>query len=400
MKGEKQMRKQWFSLLIVLVLGLGVVGCALEKGTQEFQITEDNTANKKISQSASVKSGQKENSGFGCENEEYEAFRYLKPYHVETDWKNYVLYLPKDTDHTVGNNNMEAWGTDQGVSLIFMANTDLNYYGQLDYDPFEHSLEENLGHFINILQYESTYYDSTEELEVSDIFAEGDGAAVYATFLRKMNGSYCQVFEQYYIFYDGEDYIISAVIIDGDYQTRKTKAILEEIETYLDYTIYYDEDALPEIPEETLDSDDDGFEYTQYWKISLPEGWERIADASDGYVYSPQGRTDADVIVIIDYIGEVGEGFFKTMDADELAESMGSYLTGNDSDTQLESAEVLGELPVGYTIKFVMTDGKTYSHIYMVEDGESAFMVTGIGELGDKQVEEATEYIIKHAEKK
>lgn len=389
------MRKKWLSLLMVLVLGLGAFGCASSKIAED-----DSSTNKKSLKSDFLKSGQEENGGFGYENEEYEAFRYLKPYTVETDWKDYVLYLPgDDTDnYMTGNNTMEVWGTDQGVSLIFMANTDLNNDGETDYDPFEHSLEENLEHFLNILLYESSYYDSTEELEMSDIFEEGKGAAVYANFLREMDGSYYQVFEQYYIFYDGEDYIISAVIIDGDFTTGKTKALLKEIETYLDYTIYYDEDALPEIPEKLLDSDEDEeFVYTDYWKISLPEGWEQIADEEN--VYAPHGRTDG-VIVFIDYLGEVGEGFFKTMDADELAESMGSYLTGNDSDIQLESAEVLGELPVGYTIKFVMSDGDTYSHIYMVEDGERAFMITGFGDLGDEQVEEATEYIIKHAEKR
>ena len=392
------MRKKWLSLVIVLVLGLGVMGCASQKSGQDARVTEDDSTNKKASQSDFIKGGQEESGRFGCENEEYEAFRYLKPYHVETNWKDYVLYLPKDADHTSGNNTMEAWGTDQGVSLIFMANTNLNNDGETDYDPFEHSLEENLEHFLNILMYESSYYESAEELEMSDIFKEGEGAVIYANFLRKMGGSYYQVFEQYYIFYDGEDYIISAVIIDGDYTTSKTETLLKEIETYLDYTIYYDEDALPEISEQYLDPDEEeGFEYTDYWKISLPEGWEAIADEENAY--APHGRVDG-VIVFIDYMGEVGEGFFKSMNADELAESMGGYLTGNDSDIRLESAEVLGELPVGYTIKFVMSDGETYSHIYMVEDGKRAFMVTGFGDLGDEQVEEATEYIIKHAEKR
>lgn len=396
------MSKKWLSVLIILVLGLGTIGCASGKSTQDPQITEnDNSNDKKSLKNDLLKNGQEETGGFGYKNEEYEAFRYLNPYTVETDWKDYVLYLPGDdtNNYMTGNNTMEAWGTDQGVSLIFMANTDLNNDGETDYDPFEHSLEENLEHFLNILLYESSYYDSAEELEMSDIFEEGKGAAVYANFLRKMGGTYYQVFEQYYIFYDGEDYIVSAVIIDGDFTTEKTDALLAEIETYLDYTIYYDEDALPKVPEEYLDADEDGGAvYTEFWKISLPEGWEEIPGEEGAY--APHGRSDSGVIVFIDYMGEVGEGFFKTMDADELAESMGGYLTGKDSDIQLESADVLGELPVGYTIKFIMSDGDTYSHIYMVEDGKRAFMITGFGDLGDERVEEATEYIIRHAEKK
>ncbi|MCH5281222.1 MAG: hypothetical protein J1E61_07090 [Lachnospiraceae bacterium] len=400
------MRKKWLSLLLVLVLGMGIVGCSADKTEERVKpdTEESGSANKKGTPKDFIKNDPAEEDGFGYEKEEYEKFRYLKPHTVKTNWKDYVLYLPgDDADHTSGNNTMEAWGTAEGVSLLLLANTDVSYDDEVDYDPFEHSLEENLEHFVNILMYESSYYDSTSKMEMTDIFEEGDGAVIYASFLREINGTYYQVFEEYYIFYDGEDYIIAAVIVEGDRTTSKTKAVLKEIESYLDYTIYYDEDALPEIPEQSgknPDEETDGYEYTDYWKISLPDGWKRISDMSYEYAYAPNGNSVSGAIIFIDYLGEVGEGFFKTMDADELAESMGSYLAGNDTDIQLDSAKVLGELPVGYTIMFTMYDNETYSNIYMVEDGERAFMLTGIGELGDERVAEAAEYIIKHAEKK
>lgn len=394
------MKKKWLSIGLALLLGLGSVGCAFDKAEEpHIEKEESSNTNKKSAKNDALENSREEKNRFGYENEEYDDFHYLRAYTVETDWADYVFYLPKGAEHTVDGHTMEAWGNKEGVDFIFMVNTDLNYRSETDYDPFAHSEEENLIRFVNILLYETSYYDSVEELEIADVFEDGNGAVTYVSFLRKTDDSYYQVFEQYYMFFNGDDYIISIIIVDGDHVTKKTEALLGEIATYLDYTVYYDENALPKVPEQSETSKEDEIEYTDYWKISLPQGWKRVRDDMDEYAYSPNGRYDADVIVFIDCLGEVGEGFLRDMDSEELTESMGDYLIGQDSDIQF-SAEVIGELSVGYTIRFVMYDGETYSHIYMVEDGKRAFMLTSIGELGDERVAEAAEYIIQHAEMK
>lgn len=384
------MRKKYLCLIVVLLLFVGATGCA-----------SDSTEEKRVEDSADF-TAYKE---FGVKNEKFEKFQLLKPYTAGTRRKDYVIYLPQDeVGHDGSSETVQAYGSGGGVDFLVMVNPDLNY-DRSRYNPYQHSMEENLNRFVDYMRNKTNYYKQLSEVEFVDAFEEGNGAAAYVSYLKEVDGEYYPLFEEYYMFYDGESFVIATTIIYGDFVDKKTEALLAEIEEYLDYTIYYDEDLLPQVPTESLGDISDQMEkmeYTDFWEFPLPAGWKYVEGSSDTdqYAYSPNGRLTSSPVVYIGYLGEDEDDFLRKMDIEALEDYYKRNLTFSDTDMQLGEIVVLGELPVGYVIKYSMYDEYLTLNSYLIEDGNSALVVHSIDETGDEQAAEVAEYIITHAQKR
>lgn len=392
------MKKKIICLLMAMMLTVGMIGCgskgAAVEDTEKAEIKEKDESDKIFQD---VPSKEENAEGFGVKNQQYENFNYLQPYEMNEGFRDFVFYLPQnDTYDWAEDDQVQVYGEDQGVGLLFMVNPTIRE-DLPDYDVTDHTIEENLeGYLLWITDY-MVYYNGIQTYEASEITKQGDhGAGATIVYLEGEEDEYTPCFEQYYMFQEEDMLIVSVIMIEPENITDETDALLAEIEEYLGITIEYDESLLDLEPESMEVIGGGDTVYTDFWKMELPMGWAQYDDGTGDYSYSPGGKPSSGANVYVSDMGKKGSKSYRDITEEELG-SLAEAYGGNE--LIVEDYEIVGETPVGYAVKFSLSDGLTYSDLYMIEDDTNVYLVIGMCANGDVRAIEAAEYIIMHAEK-
>ena len=399
------MRKKLWYLLMTGILLTGLFGCASKQEEVPDPIkTEERDERKNYSFLNT-------DEEFGYQNEAYENFQFLKAYTVDTDYRQFVLYLPDENTlceyYEVPQPEFIAAGYAQGVSLRMIVDYNIQENGPGG-EMLEASTKDNLDNF---LQGALGYYYSEPAItvrDVSEIQEYGENGAIVAiTYEFENNGHTTLFYLQLYMFRDGNTFYTAVVDVDSDHITDKTMDVLAEIEEYLDVDIRYDQDSVSVVrkengqPSGSINIQDGVVTVnTGFWEFELPEGWEQVDGEIDGYSYAPGGTTDLSNMITI---SEMGEGDLEFLD--ELTEEDSDYYMSNfvgTRDIDIRDISVIGYKEIGFVFAYSLYEtgaDVSYARVYLVEDNDYIYYIIADGEGDDAEAVQVASYIVEHGKK-
>ncbi|MCH5281219.1 MAG: hypothetical protein J1E61_07075 [Lachnospiraceae bacterium] len=405
------MRKKLWCLLLAGILLTGQAGCASKQEEVPDQTKSEEREEEKDKKDSGKYSFLNTDEEFGYQNEAYEKFRFLKAYPVDTDYRQFVLYLPDENTlceyYEVPQPEFIAAGYAQGVSLRMIVDYNIQEGGPGS-EMLEASMEENLDNF---LQGALGYYYSEPAItvrDVSEMQAYGENGAIVAiTYEFENNGHTTLFYLQLYMFRDGNTFYTAVVDVDSDHITDKTMDVLAEIEEYLDVDIRYDQDSISIVrkengqPSESINIQDGVVTVnTGFWEFELPEGWDQVDGDKDGYSYAPGGIADLSNMITI---SEMGPGDLEFLD--ELTEEDSDYYMSNfvgTRDIDIKDLSVIGYKDIGFVFSYALYEtgsDVSYAKIYLVEDDDFIYSIIADGEGNDAEAVKAAAYIVEHGRK-
>lgn len=399
------MRRKLWCLLMAGIFLTGLSGCASRQEEVPNQIKSEEREESKNYSFLNTE------EVFGYQNEAYENFQFLKAYTIDTDYRQFVLYLPDENitcDYfEAPQKEFIAAGYTQGVSLRMIVDYNIQEDGPGS-EMLEASVEENLDNF---LQEALGYYDSEPAItvrDVSEIQEYGENGAIVAiTYEFENNGYSTLIYLQLYMFREGNTFYTAVVDVTAGYVTDKTMDVLAEIEEYLGVTIRYDQDSVSVARKEdkqqsgSIDIQDGAVTVnTGFWEFDLPENWDQVAGEKSGYRYAPGGIADVSNMIVITKMGSGDLEFLG-----ELTEEDSDYYISNFvgmEDVDIRDFYILGYKDIGFVVEYSLyrTDSDVlYARVYMVEDNDMIYSIVANGEGEDAETIEVAAYIVEYGKK-
>lgn len=311
----------------------------------------------------------------------YDGFEYLMEELVSTsntksgDKMTVSVFVPDGDYPSVSG----SYATSERMGVV--VNVDIDPYLQYDYEDY--TVGENLEAYVEDEMSYSSYLYGIEIGEVEEIGK--DIAVCEVTYMQydSYDSSYAPYYQIYCLKEMGDNVMgLVDICIMADETTGKTKDLLEELSSFYQIDIGWDE-SFAEAKRTAFENSDeynaDAFNIG-YMTFELPEGWEKDEDESSysEAVFAPKG----------DAIGEYGyisieedyaydEGVIDEMLSDlEYTQSYFEEVLGEDvSDLVVEDA---GETFLGKTLKMEMkADGDT-GIFYIAQSGYSQYAVYAV----------------------
>lgn len=354
-----------------------------EKVEKEETEKEDKKVSKKSASDAPV---------VGEEDiEDYDGFEYLNGEILMTDTeensitgekerKKLTVFIPEDDYANVSGSR--AYASTMGV----MINVELEPY--VRYNAEDYLLSENLDYYVE-LSYDPFYTTSYKDLEISDAEMISDNACMATVeycLYSNWDDSYSTIFTTYYLAELSDDRtILVQVEVNEDGVSGKTPRLLEELETFYEFEIDWDEERAEEKREAYIASGGDHKFSTGYAIFELPDDWKEVTDGVDyeENIYAPGGDVDKAGCLInfrreyLDYGEEIDiEAFAQNEDAvqDILEESLSMHV----QEFEMEMCETcFGEtVKITYSMEDDFVSGK--GECYLAADDYNIYLVQAI----------------------
>ena len=333
--------------------------------------------------------GSKEASG-------YTDFAYLMEAIIATsetksgEKASYSVYIPDDDYSSVSGSR--ARSSRMGVTF----EVDIAPY--LQYEAEDYTVAENLEEYVtSTMEYASSSYYGITVGEVEEL---SDGSAVCEVSYMDYDSyddAYYPFYEQYNL-KEMEDgiYSLTVVEINADETTGKTSALVEELESFYQIDINWDEnfaDAKRAEFENSEEFNPDAFNLG-FMSFELPEGWEKDEDESsyDEYVFAPDGNYAlADVAITVTNDWSSDDVVSMLLSDEEYTKTyFESYFDGMTNDIKVED---MGETFMGRTAKITIEastdDGAATLTYYMGQqdsDVNIIYVYSWEGESADEAV--------------
>mgnify|MGYP002511075892 CR=1 FL=1 len=361
---------------------------AEEKETGETEETEK--PEEKEAEKADTKTAGGVVFGSG-EAKGYEGFEYLMEELISTsntrsgNKMTLSVFVPDDDYPVVSG----SYATSERMGVY--VNVDINPYLRSDYKDY--TVSENLEDYVKEELEYSSYLYGVEVGEIKDI--GNDAAVCEITFMQfnSYENSYSPYYQVYCLKELGDDVMgLVDICIMADNTTGKTKDLLEELNSFYQIEIGWDESFADEKRMEFEDSDEfnaDAFNIG-YMTFELPEGWEKDEDESSysEAIYAPGGdaiRGYGYISIEQDYVYD--EGAIDEMLADlEYTQRYFEEELGEDvSDLVVEDA---GETFMGKTLKMEMQSEGDTAIFYIAQSGDSQYAVYAVIWAGEGEAAE------------
>ncbi len=362
-----------------------------EDKEEETEKPEEKEAEKEDTKAASgIVFGSSEAKG-------YDGFEYLMEELVSTsntksgDKKTLSVFVPDGDYPSVSG----SYATSERMGVT--VNVDIDPYLQYDYQDY--TVGENLEEYV---QEEIEYSSNLYGVEMGEVKEIGKDIAVCeVTYMEydSYDSSYAPYYQIYCLKELGDNVMgLVDICIMADETTGKTKDLIEELSSFYEIEIGWDESFAEAKRTEFENSDDfnaDAFNIG-YMTFELPEGWEKDEDESSysESVFAPGGdaiRGYGYISIEEDYAYD--EGVIDEMLSDlEYTQEYFEEVLGEDvSDLVVDDA---GETFMGKTLKMEMkADGDT-GIFYIAQSGYSQYAVyaviwAGEGEEAEQDVQDA-----------
>lgn len=319
---------------------------------------------------------------FGCKD-----FKYLTEGSVSTEQngskkeERFSAYIPKEEKVRVS--GASARGERAGVYV----KVDLEPY--LQYKAETYSLRSNLDKYVTG---EMDYYDNFYDVIVGNIEEAEDVAVCEVTYMEY--DFYEDAYSPYYIVYslhDLGDNVMALVTlsIDADNTTEETGELLEELASFYQLDIHWDETFAQAKREKFEDKYTGNIYSIDCLTFKLPDGWEVDEDVSSEYetFYAPGG--DSEEAGMFFGVSEVlsASGMVDMFLEDK--EEMQAMLE-EEFENELDYAQIqdIGMTFLGrtFTIEMTLHDGEEAGNsvIYMAEDDNNLYMLYAFSSFGEE----------------
>lgn len=362
----------------------------VEEAEEETEEVEEEVEEETKSKAKGVVFGSKEASG-------YTDFAYLMEAIIATsDTKSgnkasFSVYIPDDDYSSVSGSR--ARSSRMGVTF------EVDVAPYLQYDAEDYTVVENLEEYVTSeMEYSSSSYYGVTVGEVEEL---ADGSAVcevsYMDY-ESYDDAYYPYYEQYNLkeLKDGV-YALTVVEINADETTGKTESLVEELESFYEIDINWDENFADTKRAEFENSDEfnpDAFNLG-FMSFELPEGWAKDEDESsyDEYVFAPNGNYAlADVAITVTNDWSSDDIITMLLSDEEYTKTyFESYFEGMIDDVKVED---MGETFMGKTAKITIDastdDGSATLTYYMGQedyDVNIIYVYSWEGESADEAVE-------------
>ena len=362
----------------------------VEEAEEETEEVEEEVEEETKSKAKGVVFGSKEASG-------YTDFAYLMEAIIATsDTKSgnkasFSVYIPDDDYSSVSGSR--ARSSRMGVTF------EVDVAPYLQYDAEDYTVVENLEEYVTSeMEYSSSSYYGVTVGEVEEL---ADGSAVcevsYMDY-EYYDDAYYPSYEQYNLkeLKDGV-YDLTVVEINADETTGKTESLVEELESFYEIDINWDENFADTKRAEFENSDEfnpDAFNLG-FMSFELPEGWAKDEDESsyDEYVFAPNGNYAlADVAITVTNDWSSDDIITMLLSDEEYTKTyFESYFEGMIDDVKVED---MGETFMGKTAKITIDastdDGSATLTYYMGQedyDVNIIYVYSWEGESADEAVE-------------
>lgn len=266
----------------------------------------------------------------------------------------YSVYIPDDDYSSVSGSR--ARSSRMGVTF----EVDIAPY--LQYEAEDYTVVENLEEYVtSTVEYASSSYYGITVGEVQEL---SDGSAVCELSYMEYD-SYDDVYYPYYEQYNLKEmedgiYALTVVEINADETTGKTSSLVEELESFYQIDINWDENFADTKRAEFENSDEfnpDAYNLG-FMSFELPEGWDEDEDESsyDQYVFAPEGNYAlADAAIIVENDWETEDLVSTLLSDEEYTKSyFQSMFESEDITIKDTTVEDMGETFMGRTAKITV----------------------------------------------
>lgn len=406
------MKKRIMLLGTVVLLVWGISGCTgkgsretvKEADTETVESGESETQSKKHNVKREWKIAKHQSDRqpvLGVDNENYEGFRYLAPYRLESDHYKAVIYLPEDEYAVAEQGNALT----ERAGVWVTAQLEPIFWSDMENDSLEESLQ-------TYTELDKQIYEEMEdywEVEISEVRVLDDHR-MEAEFSYITYNPYSEVYVPYWgIYYlvrtdDGRLFFMT-IEVNGEGADGTTEAVLEEFGEYLQIELEYDREAMmakaAKYDEaENPEGENGNMASTDFWTFELPEGWEKdtVSSTDDQYIFAPGGSIAAEKVIYISgkYIGE-DVSYVRDMDEDRL---VGLFEILLEDDINIDHISVVGDTAVGYAVKIEYKEQRLNAVTYIIFENQSAYIVAAVEAGKGTEAFEAAEHIINTAKVK
>ena len=366
------MKRKVCMLLLTVGLIVSLAGCSKKDDADAtLKNQEESTESLEESEEESVEeteetSSKRSEAVLGGDEEYFDEFEYLYPEELKTDSekseesgkmesKSITVMIPLDDYASV--NRDYAYVDTLGVNF----RVSLNPY--LQYNQEDYLMGENLQAYLDD-EYDEFYSTDLKDLEISEV-EELDDSRAYANVSYVRYDSWDDMYVPYYkAFYVKELEKDLTVMVELEINlaetTGKTPKLLEEIESFYEFEIGWDKEAMEKKVADFVANDNGETEKfsTGYLMFELPKGWDEDYDFDDdysSYSYAPDGDgefAECAVSVEREYVYNEDynvEEFLK--DPEETKALFAEQMGDSASNIELED---LGETVLGRTVKMTM----------------------------------------------
>lgn len=410
------MKRKILTLILAICVAMSATGCGESKGTFKYQIDEDmaedieseETEEKEttIELEEETKKTKKTGAVLGGDEENFDEYEYLYDEILMTESeeneesgkmesKKVTILLPID-DYTSVNRDY-AYSNKLGVNFRVSLNP------RFQYKQEDYLLSENLQAFLDS-EFDEYYSTDYKDLVISEV-EELDDNRVRATAnyveYDKWDEVYKPVYNTYYVVELEKDLsVLVEVEVDLAEVTGKTQQLIEELETFYEFDIDWDQAVAEKKVEDFLANDTgdtDSFS-TGYLMFDLPKNWDEDRDFGDYSVdaYAPDGDSAfAECVVVIarEFMSEEMDVTMLLKDEEYTKEYLTELIGESITNLTLEDA---GDTAIGTTVKVSFDaeeEGSTFHYVYYFS-GKDYYMYT----IYAIQTEKATEDAIAVAE--
>lgn len=334
--------------------------------------------------------GTKKGIVFGsCEASGYQDFAYLSEALLSTsktdtrEKKTFSVYIPKENPRV---SESSARCEEAGVYM----KVDLEPY--LQYKAESYSIRDNLEKYVTG---EMDYYENYYDVIVGNVKEEEDAAVCEVTFMQY--DLYEDTYAPYYVVYSLHDLgnNVTALVtlsIDAENTTEETRKLIDEISSFYQIDIHWDESFAQEKREKFEDKYTGNIYTVDTLTFKLPDGWEIDESMSDEFetYFAPGGDMEEAGGCFI--VSEVTEAFGMVdmflEDMDEMQMMLEEELT---SELDTVTLKDMGITFLGRTFMVEMSIHDGYEDeignnvLYVAEDDNSLYMFYAFSAFEDEQ---------------
>lgn len=356
---------------------------AEENGDTKEADAEENRGVKAAGMKKGIVFGSSEASG-------YQDFTYLTEELLSTaktasqEKKTFAVYIPKEEKPRVS--GASARSEEAGVYI----KVDLEPY--LQYKAESYSLRVNLDKYVTG---EMEYYENYYDVIVGNIEEEEDTAVCEVSYMK--HDLYEDTYAPYYVVYslhdlgDGVTALVT-LSIDAENTTKETGKIIEELSSFYQIDIHWDQ-SFAQAKREKFEDKYTGNIYTvDCLTFKLPDGWEIDEEASYEYetYFAPGGDTEEAGIYFA--VSEVDEAFgvidIFLEDMDEMQELFEEEMTDERDSVVIND---LGFTFLGRTLMIevsfhdVEDEEAGNGVVYIAEDDNNSYMFYAFSVFEDEE---------------
>lgn len=320
----------------------------------------------------------------------YQDFNYLTEELLSTSKtasrqeKTFSVYIPKEEKPRVSGSSARS-----EAAGIYMK---VNLEPYLQYKSESYSMRANLDKYVTG---EMEYYENYHDVIVGNIEETEDAAVCEVSYMEY--DSYEDTYAPYYVvygLYDLGDNVTALVTlsIDAENTTEETGKIIEELSSFYQIDIHWDE-SFAQAKREKFEDKYTGNIYTvDCLTFKLPDGWEIDEEESDRYdtVFAPGGDMEEAGVCFV--VSEVEEAFgiidIFLEDMDEMQEIMEEDMTDERDFAVISDLGItfLGRtLTIEVSIHDAEDDEAGNTVMYIAEDDNNMYMLYAFSAFEDEE---------------